>query len=149
MKWNDCLPKPGKGTLNPSRAELRHMEQENRTYPVDRLVDVPRATWPRHAVPASLVRVMRNRDFIVQVHDEPGHVVRLTIRRAAYDAKAQRWADGITWDDLQHLKTLAGYGGMTALEIYPPDDCRVDVAAMRHLWIVPAPPPFMWTRTRT
>lgn len=146
MNWKHCLPKPKTGErLNPSREELRFMDRENKTFPVDRLVEIPRAEWPikQHA---KLVRVLRNRDFLVQVFAEPNDVLRLSIQRCAFDRTSGRWKDGITWDDLQHLKTLSGYGDRTAVELYPPDSDMVNVANLRHLWLLPEPPQFMWTR---
>lgn len=146
MKWKDCLPRPRGGErLDPSRAELRAMEAENKRFPVDRLVEIPREEWPLRQ-PAKLIRVLRSRDFLVQVFAEPGDVLRLSIQRCAFDRTSGRWADGITWDDLQHLKTLAGYGDRVGLEIYPPDFDMVNVANLLHLWLVPDAPAFMWRR---
>lgn len=146
MSWKNCLPKPKAGErLNPSREQLRFMDRENKTFPVDRLVEIPRNEWPvkQHA---KLSRVLRCRDFLVQVFAEPNDVLRLSIQRCAFDRTSGRWKDGITWDDLQHLKTLAGYGDRVGLEIYPPDRDMVNVANLRHLWIVPSAPEFMWRR---
>jgi hypothetical protein len=53
-----------------------------------------------------------------------------------------RWADGITWDTLQLLKRECGHGERWAVEVYPPDTDIVNVANMRHLWLLRAPPPF-------
>lgn len=146
MRWKDCLPRPPMGQrLNPSRAELRFMEAENKRFPVNRLVEIPRDEWPVRDHP-KLARVLRCRDFLVQVFAEPGDVLRLSIQRCAFDRTSGRWVDGITWDDLQHLKTLAGYGERTALEVFPPDADMVNVANLRHLWIVPEAPAFMWRR---
>ncbi|WP_082745447.1 hypothetical protein [Erythrobacter sp. CCH5-A1] len=145
MKWRDCVPRPEKTErLNPTREQLRAMQQENKRFPVDRLVEIPRAEWPHHR--DNLIRALRNRDFLVQVFAEPGDVVRLSIQRCAFDRASGRWVDGITWDDLQHLKTLAGYGDRVGLEVYPPDRDVVNVANLRHLWLVPDVPAFMWRR---
>jgi hypothetical protein len=57
-----------------------------------------------------------------------------------------RWLDGITWDELQHLKMLAGYGDRVAVEIYPPDSEVVNIANIRHLWLLNEVPTFMWQR---
>ncbi|HEY8604710.1 DUF7694 domain-containing protein [Tsuneonella suprasediminis] len=147
MKWKDCLPKPKGGErMNPSRDELRFMDRENKKFPVDRLVEIPREEWPIRQ-PAKLIRVLRSRDFLVQVFAEPNDVLRLSIQRCAFDRKSGRWVDGIAWDDLQHLKTLAGYGERTAVELYPPDGDMVNVANLRHLWLVRDAPDFMWRRS--
>jgi hypothetical protein len=143
-RWKDCLPRPSeKGRLVVSKQMLRVMERENLRYPIDQLVDVPQGEWPAGAKHA---RVLRSRDFLVQVFQEPNDVLRLSITRAALDPETGRWKDGISWDDVQHLKTLAGYGDKTAIEIYPPDSDVVNVANVRHVWIVPEAPAFMWRR---
>lgn len=145
MKWRDCLPKPVTSErLDPSREQLRAMERENKRYPVDRLVEIPREEWPMCS--PKMIRALRSRDFLVQVFAEANDVIRLSIQRCAFDRAAGRWADGITWDDLQHLKTLAGYGEQPAVELFPPDQAVVNVANLRHLWIVPDAPEFMWKR---
>ena len=130
--------------LNPSRAELKAMDAENRRFPVGRLVEIPREDWPSK-VPPKLVRALRCREFLVQVYAEDSGVTRLSIQRCAFDRKTGRWVDGITWDDLQRLKGLAGYGDAVAVELYPPDHHVVNVANLRHLWVLDgAEPPFMW-----
>lgn len=55
-----------------------------------------------------------------------------------------RWVDGISWDDLQRLKREAGYGESDAVEVYPADSDVVNVANMRHLWILETPIRFAW-----
>ena len=143
-RWQ--TPRPARSeTLNPSRAALRMMEQENRRYPANAFVEVPREEWPG-CPPPKLFRALRSRDFMVQVYQEGDGVIRLSVHRCAYDDKSGRWKDGISWDDLQHIKTLAGYGDLPAVEIYPPLSDEVNVANIRHLFILPEAPVFMWTK---
>lgn len=145
--WKRILPPPDRtNRLNPSREQLREMEIENRRFPVDRLVEIPRDEWPAAGVTLKHVRVCRSRDFLIQVFAEPNDVIRLSVQRCAFDRKTGRWKDGISWDDLQHLKKLAGYGDRAAVELYPPDSEMVNVANLRHLWILPEAPEFMWRR---
>ena len=94
-------------------------------------------------VPASLREVWRSRKYLVQVHVVVGGVERLSVQRTELDAVG-RWRDGIPWEDLQRLKAECGRGGYAAVEIYPPDGDVVNVANMRHLWVLPFPPAFMW-----
>lgn len=146
MKWKDCVPRPIDGRrMNPTRAELRAMDAENKRYPVDRLVEVPPEEWPLR-LPPKLIRALRSRDFLVQVYDEADGLLRLSIQRCAFDKAQGRWVDGITWDDLQHLKALAGYGDRAAVELYPPDGEAVNVANIRHLWLLTEAPTYMWKR---
>ncbi|HKY81686.1 MAG TPA: hypothetical protein VJM09_09455 [Sphingobium sp.] len=145
-RWQ--TPRPARSeTLNPSRAALKMMEQENKLYPATAFVDVPRVEWPANP-PSGLIRALRSRDFMVQVYEEEGGILRLSVHRCAYDGATGRWKDGISWDDLQHIKTLVGYGNMPAVEIYPPIADEVNVANIRHLFILPKAPAFMWTKRR-
>ena len=127
--------------------ELRRMlEAENAKWP-RALREVPRDDWPPACQTMSASgrgphRVFRSRDFLVQVHDAPYAVGRLTISRTTLGK--DRWNDGISWDDLQRLKAEAGYSGMAAVEVFPPDCDVVNVANMRHLWILAEPPAYMW-----
>ena len=57
-----------------------------------------------------------------------------------------RWKDGISWDALQEIKSAVGYGDRDAVEIFPAQKDLVNVANMRHLWIVPESIPFAWRR---
>lgn len=45
-------------------------------------------------------------------------------------------ADGVSWDALQWVKGAVGYADCEAVELYPPDDRIVNVANMRHLWVL-------------
>lgn len=87
----------------------------------------------------------RSRKFFVMGHHEQGGIVRLSIQRTSVGADA-RWQDGISWDDLQRIKSEAGYGERDAVEVFPADADTVNVANMRHLWVLPEPLPFAWRR---
>lgn len=133
------------GKLRPSREELKAMERENRRYPATGLVDIPESEWPLCRFRP--MRVARNRHFLVQIFPPIDGVVRMSIQRCAFDRKSGHWQDGITWDELQKLKDDAGFSRAAAVEIYPPTDKIVDVANLRHLWVLPEPPTFMWGAT--
>lgn len=128
-----------------TRAERRQLERENAKRPL-RLEAVPRDQWhfdwtARHAEPTA---VWRSRDFLVTRWEarEPA-LCRLSILRTRL--QGERWADGITWDDLQRLKNEAGYSDAWAVELFPADTDVVNVANIRHLWILERPPAFAWT----
>jgi len=57
------------------------------------------------------------------------------------------WKDGISWEELMRIKSEIGYGEMWAVECFPPDSAVVNVANIRHLWIVPAPS-FGWNTVK-
>lgn len=127
-----------------NRATRRAMERENRQQPAD-LAEVPLGDWPdsvrRH--PDRPIRVLRSRDFLVQVFIDRSHV-RLSVCRTSHNG--DRWEDRISWDDLQRLKREAGYGDMWAVEVYPVDDETVNVANMRHLWLLDEAPGYAWRK---
>src|SRR5690606_15920558 len=91
--------------------------------------------------------VWRSRDFLVQGVKEPAGIIRLSICRTNLDRKGD-WTDGITWDQLQRLKSEAGFGDLDAVEVYPAASDVVNVANLRHLWVFPAPLPFAWRNNR-
>lgn len=92
-------------------------------------------------------RVWRSRGFLVQAYGEiPGHV-RLSICRAELDRDGQ-WTANISWEELQELKRQAGFGDYDAVEVFPRDCDVVNVANMRHLWVVPEGIPFAWRGSR-
>jgi len=127
-------------TIAATRAQRRRLARENEKQPIA-LREVPRDQWPDQSAPQ--LRVLRSRDFLVQefAADSPA-VVRLSICRTSL--AGDRWQDGITWDDLQRIKRECGYGDSDAIEIFPPDADVVNVANMRHLWVMAEPIPFAW-----
>ena len=128
--------------MNTTRAQRRQLERNNAKLP-ERLQEIPRDQWPANA-PPSIIRVFRSRDYLVQEYREPNPLVisRLSICRTSISGN--RWKDGITWDELQRIKNVVGYGDADAVEIYPADDDVVNVANMRHLWVLDARIPFAW-----
>jgi hypothetical protein len=61
--------------------------------------------------------------------------------------KGSKWVDGITWDQLQEIKRGVGLGDKLAVEVYPEDKNIVNVANMRHLFVLPERPLFAWARS--
>ncbi len=102
---------------------------------------IPKSEWPEQ--PDHLVRVYKSTDFLVQEYAEPSGVTRLTINSTK--RKNGMWVDGITWDQLMHVKRMIGYSNVCAVEIYPPDRDVVNVANIRHLWLVDMPD-FAWQK---
>jgi hypothetical protein len=104
---------------------------------------VPREQWPSQ--PPTLLRVWRNRSFLVQEYAAPAGQVRLSVNRASLTAGGD-WAAEITWDELQQLKAECGYADRWAVEVFPPAESVVNVANMRHLWLLADAPEFAWKR---
>lgn len=128
--------------------QRRHILNEERKLWPKTLVDVPPDKWPSWPfASAKPIRVLRSRDFVCQIFKcTDGATRRLSFCRAEINNDGQ-WKDGISWDELQSLKTQAGFGNYDAVEIYPSDYDIVNVANMRHLWIVDTPITFKWKAT--
>lgn len=127
------------------RTISRALKKENEKWPWH-LVDVPRETWPDQGrLKKPHLRVMRSRDFLVQIFDEGNGIIRLSINRSAVN-NSGGWTHGITWDELQQLKFQSGYGDCDAVEVFPAQADVVNVANMRHLFVYAnaASPSFIW-----
>jgi hypothetical protein len=105
---------------------------------------VPRELWPSGPSTADRVEVWLCTDFLVQVFDMPNCPRRLSVNRTRH--AGSRWEAGITWDDLQECKRAAGYGDRWAVEVFPADVDLVNVANMRHLWLLDEAPAWEWRR---
>lgn len=125
-----------------SRQQRRLLEKENAKQPRT-LQSVPASEWPDQ--PRQPKEVWRSRDYLVQVYAEAGEVERLSISSTCL--QGERWADGLSWEDLMALKRQCGRGDRDALEVYPADRDVVNVANMRHLWLPPEPVAFAWRRS--
>lgn len=123
-----------------TRAQRRKLERDNAKLPVV-LCEVPRSQWPNPGAPQ--LRVFRSRDFLVQEFPASAPaLVRLSVCRTSISG--DRWQDGITWDELQRLKRECGYGNADAIEVFPADIDVVNVANMRHLWVMADPVACAW-----
>jgi hypothetical protein len=133
--------------MKPTASQLRQMKRENMAWPAQ-LTAVPMADWPLiESGTAVRVDVLRSRGFLVQVFGEDGQMLRLSVNRTEWDQRQNRFRDDITWDDLQQLKAEAGYADRVAIEVFPPERLIVNVANMRHLWLLPEGAeqmPFVW-----
>ena len=123
------------------RAQAAYLRQENRALTAE-LVPIP---VPGGREPGPIAAWRSNR-FLVQLFNEAG-AQRISINRAAIDETTGRWLDGITWDEIQAIKRQIGFGDRYAVELYPADADVVNVANMRHIWLVDAPA-FAWRRAR-
>lgn len=100
--------------------------------PRDRWPDIP--TFNRH-LPQ---QVYVSGEFAVQIYaaESPAEC-RLCVYR--HDKR-----DGITWDALQSIKNELGFADRDAVEIYPAAEDLVNVANMRHLWVMAERVSFAW-----
>lgn len=130
------------------RKAQQRARPELRPYLASRqLREVPRELWQWQEGPLP-ERMLLSSEFMVQVQHSETSGLRLTVSRTARTESGSDWMEGITWDELQRLKCEAGYRDHWCVECYPPSDQVVNVANMRHLWILGHTPPYGWKRDR-
>jgi hypothetical protein len=130
------------------REALAQLERDNKKWP-KHLALVPPGIWPEWPFNSTKpLIVMRSYEFLVQVFEESDGITRLSVNRTSIDLATLDFRQDISWDDLQHLKNEAGFADFEAVEIYPPHDSVVNVANMRHLWILPERTSFSWKRKK-
>ena len=126
-----------------TRTQRRLAKKQAMKYP-SRLQVVPRYMWPDTPSTSWRLNVWLSQDYLVQGFYELGDIVRLTI--CSTTPTAESWADGLTWDELMEIKRQCGYGYHAAVELYPDDANIVNVSNMRHLWVLPEAPAYMWRK---
>jgi hypothetical protein len=131
------------------RAMRKYSVSEAAKRPV-RLTELPRSQWPasmvvgaRHAPSA----VWISQRYLVQMFDElPFNgitVIRLTVCRTTLGGDGH-WDAALAWEELQQIKSDVGFGSWYGLELYPRDIDVVNVANMRHLWLLEQPLSIGW-----
>lgn len=128
-----------------SQARAKFLAEENAQWTTE-LSSMPADRWPPRREGSYPTAVLRSRTFLVQIFDEASGL-RMSVNRtevARWTDGMPIWREGISWEELQSLKAQAGYGHLWAVECYPPDHKIVNVANMRHLWLLPAAPAFGW-----
>ena len=101
----------------------------------------PRSEWPIQDNP-DRKKVWVNNQYLVQEFKE-GRNTRLSINRTQLQPDGH-WKQEISWDDIQSIKNQLGYGNRYAIEIYPREQDVVNVANMRHLWVLCTPLKIGW-----
>jgi hypothetical protein len=124
--------------------QRRYLRAESAKY-TRAFVEIPRETWPdmTRGVTVAPTRAWRSRDFLAQLYHEPSGGVRLTISTTEMLPSGE-WREGLTWDVLQAIKREVGFGDRWAVEVFPPEAEVVNVANMRHLWLLDAAPTYGW-----
>jgi len=132
-----------------SRKERRTLARLQERYS-SALEPVPQTAWPAQFQQQTegdrRSRVWRSSEFLVQEFTATSPAIaRLSVSRI--EVQGQRWADGIAWDELQRIKNELGYFAHCAVEVFPPLLDEVNVANMRHLWVLEKVPAFVWSRS--
>lgn len=93
----------------------------------------------------TVLAVFQSSQFLACIYQDSNGYKRLSINRIGQKSDGSgRYEDGITWDTLQAIKSKIGLGSVWAVEVYPADAEVVNVSNMRHLFLLPEPPPFAW-----
>ncbi len=122
----------------------RTLQEENRKYP-NTMTEVPRHKWPSYAGRSEPVAVWRSSGFLAVVYREHDGIMRISVNTTSIHRDGS-WFGPISWESLQKIKSEVGYGDREALEVYPRDADVVNVANMRHLWVMPGPLQFGWRK---
>jgi hypothetical protein len=134
---------PDKGLRKRIIGMRRLLQAENKLWP-SHLVEVPRHEWPADAEgSAQRIAVWRSSRLLVQEFAEPSGIIRLSVNRTNLNGQGD-WDDGLSWDELQAVKDAVGFAEDDAVEVFPAHADIVDVANMRHLWVLPYALPFAW-----
>lgn len=110
-----------------------------------KLREIPETELPPNLPTGKDIRLKAwgNKDFLVQLYDY-GSGLRLSICRTGVKGFGKNnnpiWKDNISWDELQYIKAEVGFADAWACEFYPPEEKIVNVANIRHLWIMKEPP---------
>lgn len=124
-----------------NREERRALEKVKRqliaSYP-DTLEIVPEndPNIPYSSHPQDIDKIYRSKKYTVIVWNVPAGK-KLSIQRNEWDSHAGRYKDQILWDEIQEIKRQCGFGEQNAVEFYPPDSEVINIANVRHIWILP------------
>lgn len=107
--------------------------------------EINKDEWPKDRPYENVLKVFKSIYFLVQIIQDKDFI-RLCINRVDYSFKDGKpvWKDKISWDELQEIKDSIGYENSWCVECYPPRSQIVNVASMRHLWILDQPPEYGW-----
>lgn len=123
--------------LSKDRVFGRHMDE------------LPPDEWPTiPQIEVEARRIWISADYLAVLYRQRvDGLLRLTVnstRRTACRKRRDKggvdWRDGITWDELQRVKNECLGPDVWCVEVYPAQDKVVDVANMRHLWVLDGPP---------
>lgn len=124
----------------------REVNRDSKKFP-RHLIKIPDEQIPpaRPDFKSAPVEIWRSNKFLLQVFEEDNGIERLSIQKTRLRDDGE-FDDNIGWDDLQRLKSECGRGDKQAIEIFPADKDVVNVANMRHLWVLTEPMEFTWRK---
>lgn len=122
----------------------QHTLSESKKYSATEVTEIPLPT-KFEGNPKSPFKVFRTRDHLIQIYREATGHIRISVNKVAVFDNGD-WEDGISWDTLMWVKKQLGYGDCHAVEVYPREEDVVNVANIRHLFILEEPLPFIWRK---
>lgn len=125
-----------------ARNDRRQLKKQSAKQPAV-MTEIPAAEWPDGVRDVKLFKAWRSNRYLAQAFQEKDGIIRLSVNKTVLLSNNQ-WDDGLSWDELQLIKRQCGYGHQMAVEIYPKDVDVVNIANMRHLWILPQDLSFGW-----
>lgn len=133
---------------NARRAAASYAKQEAAKRPAT-LTEIPRDSWPPHyrMDPEAPTKAYHSREFLAQLYDVGSREGRTTMRLSVCRVTLKddgRWEEGLSWEELMRVKRECGFGDWYAIEVYPEDREIVNVANMRHLWLLSTPLTIGW-----
>ena len=130
-------------------SDFRNMSRPERKK-IMKAIRVENSEFPAHLIKIESTQgiiTYRSRGFLAQVHDVSEGIKRITVNRSEFSVETGDWLEGITWDMLMKIKREVGYGDCDAVEVYPADKDIVNVANMRHLFVmIDHPLSFAWRK---
>lgn len=98
---------------------------------------IPYEQWGHIHADPTRIEVWKNNKWLAQIFRERDGQLRVSVNHVAH--KKGIWRDGITWDHLMEVKRQIGHADSYAVEVLPRDRDIMNVANMRHFWILPQP----------
>lgn len=125
-----------KASRHERRAAAVYLERESAQWPM-LLARLPPEQLSRLSLKVGQppYEAWRNCDFLVAIYFVSEQIERLSINRTKV-GRDGNWREDISWEELQDLKRQCGRGDFDAVEVFPADQDIVNVANMRHLWVL-------------
>jgi hypothetical protein len=109
--------------------------------------DIPQKVDPStYIAMPNMIEVWCSNQFLIQIYKDNNYI-RLTISRISKKLDGG-WEDGITWDELFKIKNEIGFADQDCVELYPCECDVVNIANMRHLWVMPKKVDFAWRKNK-
>jgi len=147
IELSDC--KTSKERKHRIKEAKKFFQKENKEYPLYGFKKVSFPDSMRNDIcnGSHIICAFRSRNYLASIFNDNGYT-RISVNMTDINENGE-WLEGISWDILQHIKTLLGYGEFEAVEVYPKDSDVVNIANIRHLFILKENElPFIWRKNK-